>query len=421
MTFWTLIRAEACRRPLSLILLAGIAMLSTTGIVLGFSLIGHMEHIVSTELGKGENLQQLRVLPAKPLTFAGIGINKPILAEDDISAIRHLPGVISSRVIHSAPFPATVYLNLPGNFRVKQGIPIYAIAAEDVPLAIRKQWSDARPDETVPLLFNPQLIHYYNISFATRDNIPRVSHDIFMGQSLDITIGSDPYEHFPNAFNRKTFPISTDTTIAPWAIALPKQVTDVWMAELYGANNIPHTAAPVQLVITLSPSCDRDAIIATIQDTLGLQIEDVHILQGTLFRLSAGGKAILTALSLILFSLLAIGGAGWVASLIGERRMMIGLYRQHGAQLRHLLCIFAGGFMLLLSIAGCLGALCALLIHGPITALILAQLPIESTPYAPPLHWIIYSTALCFCLALIATVPPLWKAHKTPLLELLKQ
>ncbi|MFW5845642.1 MAG: FtsX-like permease family protein [Planctomycetota bacterium] len=405
---------EQLRRPWLSALLALLCLLGALLAALAWEVSWHGGRMLEILLRGRDEALVVDVFPASGGNLGGIGLSRPVLSDKDVAWLRALPDVARCQVIHAVPLPATLHVRVPGLLDNSQYLSLYGIAAADIRPELREIWAAARADRPIPFQLNPQVMRYYNLGMADRYGLPRLEPSILEERTFKLVVGSDPFRQLSGAFQVEIQVRGFNEAILPWGIALPKHLTDAFLARLY-PTGIPDTAAPVQARIfandgralaTIQEAIQERGLTTGVQQSLAGAVRDLHLI------LRSAAVAVGGVLALVL----VIAAAAQVSALVTERRRQIACYRLAGAHLGHLLVIYGGGIAGICALAAAAGAWLAGPLLPPLLAPLLLLLDLQEQ--SGPLHANPWRTALAaiagICCVLLGLMPTLPLLRRNP-------
>ncbi|MFW5882097.1 MAG: FtsX-like permease family protein [Planctomycetota bacterium] len=409
-----LIRLEATRRPLSLLVVGLLCCLGGLGVSMATGLVEHLSTLrLRALMGSGEE-RTLRVRAPDP-EQGPISNERTVLTPADIAFFEQLDGLESMRIISGLPIPASMRFHIPRLIDTRKDLTLYSLRDDDVPEDLREAWH--RQDEFVPLILNPRIIALYNLGLADRYNKPRLRRDLLRNLVVQMQVGADAFDRIPGAITEDLFGIvigfSSDVPV--WGAGVPKRLADQWLTQLF-PERPPGGTGPILATLRF----DRlDALVDARRAIVerDLPLEGQTALAEGVLKDRAIGTAISAGLLVLVATVLAIGAGSLTVAIVGERRLTLALYRSLGARLPHLLTIFASGLVL----ASALGAL----VGVGLTAVLLPPLSVSLSGFLESAEglrtdirpiWLLWAPLLAGGLALFAAAPIMILVSRRPLL-----
>jgi len=424
MSLLRLIRLEAFRHPLALLLLGLLTAVGAGGVNAALAIGEHLADTARLALTGSAGERRIEVRPPDPDNEAGMSFQRALLDAEDLAFLRGLDGLEELRVVRNVPLPATLRVRMPPIIDTEQFLALYALSAEDVPGEHRERWQS--DEDPVPLLFNPRVVTLYNFGLADRYHMPRLSAEAMLGLGVQLIVGADRFRRISGAFQTKASVVGYSADVSLWGVGVPRRIAERWLRQLHG--ELPESYGPISATCRFADSASLTAARAAIAER-GLVLDREGELAAAVTRAQRAARLAILALLTLLGAVLVCGAAALTAAVCAERRRALARYRSHGAGLRQLLPGFGGGLLLAAVLGALAGSGLAALSIEPLSQQLDAVLlgpPDERSLPAPPAPGIgavqiLVAGLAAPLLVLLACTPVIAAARRRALLGELRQ
>ncbi|NRA36729.1 MAG: hypothetical protein HRU15_01195 [Planctomycetes bacterium] len=417
---------EARRKPMSSILIACLSFCSALGLAFIVVLSVNAQNWSQELLGLQNNALQLSVLGPEATHIFGVGISKPRFKESDITWLKNDPDISAVHIIHAVPIPATIHIKIPNIADNKQLVTIIGLEPEIFSAAddqiIQKLWHCAddsvaqKSQQPIPIVINPAVVRLYNLGMADRYNLPRMNENFVKGVNFDMAWGADIFKKEANAFYGKVKVVGYSEAISPWDVAVPNTYAEQ-LIEHFFPQERPESAGIMKVQVIARSAEILDDLKSRIEKR-GLRIPNNDPLIGIIRSLHDASSFFIAALVGIVSIVTLLALSSIISMICSERKRYIALYRQMGASLSHLICIFSGAIACSLCSAVLLACLVVRFASGPLLSPHLHELNLNPTVFIPATLEI---SAICISLLLfLVSCFTLWRMKGMDMLELLR-